>query len=154
MDPLRQNLLNRLAAIGVVLPKGTKMPNDALEKRLNQALDASQTFTEVITSVPFNPTGLNTWSSSTHSESLIQAVQRGNLIEAMRNAASQQMASGQSLVKHPKAEDTFMEVRQCMLQFAKHWEDGISIFVLQDEAQESGIILRVRRDACLEGYLG
>jgi hypothetical protein len=153
MDPLRQDLLNQLAAIGVVLPKGTKMPNDALEKRLNQALDASQTFTEIITCVPFNPTGLNTWSSSTHSESLIQAVQRGNLIEAMRNAsaASQQIASGQSLVKHPKAEDTFMEVRQCMLQFAKHWEDGISVFVLQDEAQESGIILRVRR-VCLQDY--
>jgi hypothetical protein len=149
MDPIRQDLLDQLTAIGVALPKGTKMPNDALEKRLGQALDASQTFTDIITSVPFNPAGLSTWSPSTRSKSLLEAVQRGNLIEAMRNAASEQIAGGQSGEKRPTLEDTFMEVRQCMLQFAKHWEDGISVFVLQDEAQESGIVLKVGYDSAL-----
>ena len=142
MDPIRQELLNQLAAIGVALPKGTKMPNDALEKRLGQALDASQRFAEVITSVPFHPTSLSTWSSAPHSQSLLQAVQRGNLIEAVRNAANKQVpVNGQTVDE--QLEDTFMEVRQCMLQFAKYWEDGLSMFVLQDEAQESAIILRV-----------
>jgi len=155
MDPVRQDLLDQLAAIGVVLPNGTKMPNDALEKRLGQALDASQTFTDIITFLPFDPTGLNTWSSSTHSGSLIQSVQRGNLIEALRNAASGEMARGQTVVNHHKAGNAFIEVRQCMLQFAKHWEDGISVFVLQDEAQESGIFLRVRCDNDLQQvYVG
>ena len=142
MDPIRQELLNQLAAIGVALPKGTKMPNDALEKRLGQAFDASQRFAEVITSVPFQPASLSTWSSAPRSQSLLQAVQRGNLIEAVRNAANKQMpVNGQTVDEQLK--DTFMEVRQCMLQFAKYWEDGLSMFVLQDEAQESAIILRV-----------
>jgi hypothetical protein len=147
MDPIRQNLLDQLAAIGVTLPKGTKMPDDALEKRLGQALDASQAFSDVITSVPFNPASLSTWSSSTHSQTLLEAVQRANLIEAMRNAASQQMAqaSGERGVDKPsKVEDTFMEVRQCVMHFAKYWEDGISMFALQDEAQDEAIIIRVR----------
>jgi hypothetical protein len=145
MDSTRQELLVQLAAIGVALPKGTKMPNDSLEKRLGQALDASQAFTDVITSLPFDPTSLDTWSSSTQSKTLLEAVQRGNLIEAMRNAASfkLRMASSPGTPPVEQGEDTFMEVRQCMLQFAKHWEDGTSIFVLQDKAQESGMILRV-----------
>jgi hypothetical protein len=121
------------------------MPNDALEKRLGQAFDASQCFSDIITSVPFDPTGLSTWSSVPHPRSLLQTVQRGNLIEAMRNAASNQMANGQAVVN--QSEETFMEVRQCMLQFAKHWEDGLSTFILQDEVQEWGIILRVSCDA-------
>jgi hypothetical protein len=143
MDSTRQELLVQLTAIGVALPKDTKMPNDALEKRLGQALDASQAFTDVITSLPFDPTSLDTWSSSTQLKTLLKAVQRGNLIEAMRNAASLRMASSPGTLPVEQGEDTFMEVRQCMLQFAKNWEDGTSIFVLQDEAQESGMILRV-----------
>jgi len=143
MDSTRQELLVQLTAIGVALPKDTKMPNDALEKRLGQALDASQAFTDVITSLPFDPTSLDTWSSSTQLKTLLKAVQRGNLIEAMRNAASLRMASSSGTPPVEQGEDTFMEVRQCMLQFAKNWEDGTSIFVLQDEAQESGMILRV-----------
>lgn len=147
IDQARKDLLTQLAAMGVVLPRGTKMTNDALEKRLSQALDASQTLHEVIPSTPFNPDSFPPWDMS---KSLLKAVHRGNVMEAVMNAATSsrtELGGGQSVP--PSQENIFMEVRQCMLQFAKHFEDRHSTFVLQDKAQESGLIIRVREPPVL-----
>ena len=113
MDLVRQELLDLLAAIGVGLPKTTKMTNESLDKRLGQALDASQEFANVVETLPFNPGGLSTWPSSTHSKSLFEAVQRGNLVEAMQRMDFSNPASGQVVVGQQKTdnEETFMEVR-------------------------------------------
>lgn len=144
MDSQQHELLDQLEAIEAGLPKGTKMPNNVLDKCLGQALDTLQTFTEVIKLIPFNPTNLSKWSSSTCSKSLLDAVQCNNLIKAMHNAtASKQMPGAKALIGSTSKEEIFMEVRQCMLQFANHYKQIVKHFVLQDEAQQSGIVVRV-----------
>lgn len=78
MDQTREDLLAQLIAMDIVLPRGTKMTNEALDKRLGQALDASQTITEVLTSGSLEHATLSPWNLS---NDLVNAVQRVNLQE-------------------------------------------------------------------------
>lgn len=135
MDQNREDLLAQLTAMDVVLPRGTKMTNEALDKRLGQALDASQTITEVLTSGSLEHAILPPWDFK---KDLVDAVQRVNLQEAARNQAAKRdgTIAGQGNI--------FMEVRQCILALATHNKQGRDMFVLEDQEQESGCVMRVR----------
>ncbi|KZP18786.1 hypothetical protein FIBSPDRAFT_933202 [Athelia psychrophila] len=134
MDQIREDLFAQLTALDVDLPRGTKMTNVALDKRLGQALDASQTINEVLVSASLEPSTLEPWSLA---RDLVGAVQRTNLQEAAQNQATK--LSGTTAMQG----NIFMEVRQCILAFATHAEQGHNMFLLKDEAQESGCIIRV-----------
>ena len=80
MEPLtRQETLTTLAGLGVELPPATKMPVDALQKRLKQALICAQSVSHTLKSPPLDPPTLPEWSSP---RSVYDGVRRGNFQEA------------------------------------------------------------------------
>ncbi|KAF8075304.1 hypothetical protein FPV67DRAFT_1605748 [Lyophyllum atratum] len=134
----RPDILALLSCLGVKLPKNTKVPDDALNKRLQQALDSTQRYTDVLAPIaPVNPSDLPTWVSS--SKPLLEAVSRGNITEAYENM----MRGGGARPTSTAREDTFMEVRQVLLSFAHHWDQGHKVFALIDKQGEWCIIVRI-----------
>ncbi|KAF9461154.1 hypothetical protein BDZ94DRAFT_1264418 [Collybia nuda] len=135
-DILREDMLVLLSTMGVELPENTKIPDDGLNKLLLQALDASQRFTDLLKTAPFNPSEYHRWKSP---KPLLEAVSRGNLTEAFENAMSGNKARGTSTAK----EDTFREVRQILLALSMHYDQGTRDFVLLDTTEEWGIVIRI-----------
>ncbi|GLB41474.1 hypothetical protein LshimejAT787_1000740 [Lyophyllum shimeji] len=125
--------------MGIKLPKTTKIPDDDLSKRLNQALDGAQRFNDLLGPIsPLNPSTLDQWASS---KPLLEAVSRGSLNEAYRN-----MMDGYHRKARPTSsakEDTFTEVRQVLMGFANHYDQGHKLFALKDKQEEWCIIARI-----------
>lgn len=138
MEKERMGLLAQLESIGVALPKSTKMPNDALSKRLHQALDASQRISEFAAAMPLDPSKLEKWSAKPRTKSLMDAFQRVNLAEATEIQTRKMRGLTQL-----EEQSIFMEVRQGVLQFAKLGEET-PVFVLKDEIEDEAVIVRVR----------
>jgi hypothetical protein len=143
----REDLLVVLGCLGVSLPENTKIPDDTLNKRLLQALDGSQRFSDLIQSTPFLPSDYPKWSSP---KPLVQSVSRGNMREAYDNMMLGTNKGHRKTSIEKK--DTFTEVRQVLLGLAVHWEHGQRSFVLHDHDVEAGwaIVIRV---SCTENYI-
>jgi hypothetical protein len=142
MDLTREDILFLLSTLGLTLPKETKMDKNALEKRLSQALDASQSFETLIKSTTVKPTKFPLWKTSGCSQTLTAALSRVNVLEACRNAGVENtpdflrgMLHGNEVATFE--EKLFLEVRQCLLGFGRHWLEGQKTFVLQDKGQTS-----------------
>jgi hypothetical protein len=136
-DICRDDLLILLASMGVVLPKSTKIPDEALNKRLSQALDAAQQISVLINPTLVNPSIYELWSSD---KTLFDATQRGNMLESFGNWIS----PGPKGVSSAK-EDTFKELRQIIMAFAFTLEAKHRHFCLMDNsAPDWGVYVRVR----------
>jgi len=134
----RDDLLVLLECMGIKLPRGTKIPDNDLNKRLQQAIDGAQRFTDLFGSeISLNPSGLQKWASF-GSKSLVEAMSRTNVEEALENRRQGRLRPTSTAV-----EDTFREVRQVILGFSVNWEEGRQHFVLMDTNQEWGVIIRV-----------
>ena len=132
MSPLtRQETLTILAAIGVELPRATKLPDDALQKRLQQALNGAQSASRVLKGALLDPTSLSQWSGSPAHGSM----SRNNLLEAY------QLSQGMEV---PLYENPMLDARQTVMALAKAWDDGLKWALIQDQAQQSAICVRVR----------
>ena len=131
----RDDLLVLLASMGVSIPKTTKIPNDELNKRLALAFDASQQFTNIITTTPLDLTLYPLWQSD---KALYEATQRGNISEMLTQVMSQRRRGSLS----PK-EDTFKELRQSVLGFARLRDMGKHEICFVDDDGQWGIFVRV-----------
>lgn len=131
----REDLLSLLASMGVVLPKTTKMLDEELSKRLTQAFNCSQQFTNIITTTPVDVAQYPLWPSD---KPLYQATQRGNVTELLSQVMSQPRRGSRS----PK-EDTFKELRQSVLSFALLREMGKSEIFFADDDGRWGIFVQV-----------
>ena len=137
LDICRDDLLILLASMGVVLPKSTKIPDEALNKRVSQALDAAQQISVLINPTLVNPSIYELWSLD---KTLLDATQRGNMLESFRNRIS----PGTKGVSSAK-EDTFKELRQIIMAFAFTLEANHCRFCLMDtSAPDWGVYVRVR----------
>ncbi|KAG6891133.1 hypothetical protein C0992_010428 [Termitomyces sp. T32_za158] len=135
----RPEFLVLLDCMGVKLQKNTKVSDDDLVKRLTQTMDAAQRYNELLAPIaPVDPSTLSKWNSS---KSLLEAIKRVNIAEALDNRMS-----GRNLVAPPTStseEDTFMEVRQVLMGLANHWEQKQNSFVLMDNGSNWCIIARI-----------
>ncbi len=72
MELDREECLKVLNVFGVELPQESKLPLEALQKRVGKALDCTQT---ALKSTRINPSELKKWSSSS-GKSLTEATKR------------------------------------------------------------------------------
>ncbi|KZT64969.1 hypothetical protein DAEQUDRAFT_565796 [Daedalea quercina L-15889] len=124
----RQETLTILASMGVELPSATKMPDDALQKRLRQALNSAQYISNVLSNPPLDPAALSAWPSG---RSVYDGVRRGNFEEAMQNYQRKLQGKDVELYKNP-----MMDARQTLMGITQWWDQGHKWMVLQDPAAE------------------
>ncbi|TBU39347.1 hypothetical protein BD309DRAFT_1083464 [Dichomitus squalens] len=129
--------LQVLKSMGIEIPTDTKLSGDALEKRLRDALNAAQ-YKDRLPS-PFDLHGLPAWplkrpnEADTRARSLFEAVQRGNMQEALQVYETKK--AGGSTVPTLYV-DPFMDLRQTMMGLGKYLDDGLRWCVLQDQEKE------------------
>lgn len=94
MEPLkRQEILSILTKLGVELPPATRLPDEALKKRLQQGLQAAQSSSRVLQTAPINPMVLPAWQGA--DKSVHEAIKRVNFSKAYTNY--QRMRRGQDI---------------------------------------------------------
>ena len=143
----RSETLQVLKSMGIEVPADTKLPDDALDKRLSAALHAAQ-YEDRLPS-PFELSRLAPWPTTKRDEadasarSLFEAVRRGNIQES-RQIYATNMAGGSAVPT--LYVDPFTDLRQTMMGLGQFLDDGLRWCVLQDrEKEHCAINLRVRR---------
>ncbi|KAF9262697.1 hypothetical protein L218DRAFT_929193 [Marasmius fiardii PR-910] len=131
----REEKLSFLASMGVELSPATRLPEEAVDKKLRGVIDAAQYFSSVIDQIPVHPASFPMWHSN--EDSLLKAVRRGNVAEAQ--AAFK--AHGEN--PFPLYQNAFMDVRQTLMALGKHLDDGYSEVILQDKGEDYAICMRI-----------
>ncbi len=144
MDMLsRDELLEALSAMGICLPSKTKLLDEALLKRLRQALNASQTFSKTVDKSPLNIKALSKWPGTS---SLVKSISRGNPHESMASIQCGMTRGGRESGLSPFPDNVFMDLRRTILSLAESWDSkGIKRFILHDEHEKCAIMIRVRK---------
>ncbi|TFY69765.1 hypothetical protein EVJ58_g251 [Rhodofomes roseus] len=137
MDSLtRQETLTILAGMGVELPPATKLPDEALQKRLRQALNGAQYVSNVLANSPLDLATLSAWPLA---HSVYEGVRRGNLQEAQHNYQAKLQGRETELYKNP-----ILDARQTLMGIAKWWDEEHRWMVLQDpESEQCAINIRL-----------
>lgn len=157
MDASREELVELLKSLGIVLPPKTKLPSEALNTRLLKALDSTQRISKFLppnsssSDGKLNPAELSKWSR-TSSEKLLKAVERHNMQEATM-VANSQSGMGPS-DPFPLYANPFMDVRQTMMSIGNLWDTGCSAALMQNQEGTSGIAFRVSVLSTLGGVWG
>lgn len=142
----RDELIQVLSDMGITIPTTSKLPKDALEKRLKQAINASQTLSAIITRPPIDLSQYSRWPAQ-GGRSLFDAIRRGDLNETI--LSTQALFHGLA-DPFPLHKNAFMDVRQTLMGLAKYWDGGQHIAVMQDLNRERcAINIRVRSDVNL-----
>lgn len=134
----RTQILQCLDSMGIRLPPRTKLPVEKLEKKLRSALDSAQRFSKLLSNHYFDPTTYRKWNSREKGP-VLKSTSRENISEIMLNL--HQGFTG--------AEDTrlfnnvFFDIRQTTLSFARTFDNGLRVGMLQDESGKSTIVFRV-----------
>ncbi|KAI0649718.1 hypothetical protein C8Q79DRAFT_343079 [Trametes meyenii] len=147
MKPLtREEVLNILASMGIELPKGTKLLDTILDKRLHSALDAAQEkerCAEIL-----NRTGLPHWplvkadELDSRARPVLDAVKRGNWNEARNNSLSNLL--GGPSTQPDLFTDPFMDLRQTVMSLANVLDQGMLWCTIQDpEREQHAINIRI-----------
>lgn len=134
----RQDMLDALASFDVSIPPASKLPDESLQKRLRQAINASQAMPSIN---PKPPLALNQYSKwPANPKGLYEAIRRGNFEEVvMTQAAIREGRNPVSLYVN-----AFMDVRQTLMSLAVNYEKGLKHGVMQDpEKEKCAINLRV-----------
>ena len=132
----REEMLTVLKAMGVEVPATTKIPDDDLNKRVRDALNAAQ-YKDKLPS-PLNLSDLPPWPVGDQGRSLFEAVQRGTVGEAVQNYISGR--------RQPELYvDAFMDLRQSTMHLARFVDGGAMCFIMKDKADDQcAINIRVR----------
>lgn len=169
MEPLtREETLRVLKSMGVELPETTKLPDAVLDKRLRDALDASQ-YKDKLSSVLLDLTFIKKWPLAKPGEikqwplksprdlapparSVFHAIRRGNFNEAAQNYR-EELATGKRSAPQLYV-DPFMDLRQTLMGLGMYLDGGARWCVLQDQEKEHcAVNLRVSR-VCIVFPLG
>ncbi|OCH86730.1 hypothetical protein OBBRIDRAFT_796890 [Obba rivulosa] len=136
----RNEILAILTSMNVELPSNTRMSDEALDKRLRQALASAQYLTQVLPSPPLNPTKLPEWHPQNNS--VYEAIRRGNMQEALLNVAAQMRGVESPLQELYK--NVFLDLRQSLMGISQMWDRGARWCVMQDPvADQSAINIRM-----------
>ncbi|KAI0088365.1 hypothetical protein BDY19DRAFT_891159 [Irpex rosettiformis] len=134
----REELLGVLSSFGIAIPPTSKLPVESLQKRLRQAINASQAMPLVNARPPLDPAQYPKWPQGY--KGLFDAIRRGNLQEA----AMTQLAMREGQDPSPLYVNAFMDVRQTLMSLANNCETGFKHAVMQDlEKEKCAINLRV-----------
>lgn len=140
----RIETLRVLSCMGIDLPAHTKLPDDALEKRLRQALNASQVLLTVTSSPVLDILSFSRRPSN-KKQTVFDAIGRASMAEY--GAIMAKRAMGLSTVD-PLRVDPFDDVRQTVMHLAKNWDEGYKVLLVTDpqqsEAEKVPINIRVR----------
>lgn len=141
----RKEILAVLSSMGIDLPPATKLSDEALDKRLKQALIAAQLFSHLKITLPLDPTSLSAWPATKDNKpnSVYNAIRRGNLAEAAANyAAKLQGKDGLSEL----FVNAVMDLRQTLMSLTNTWDNGYRWCVIQDpDSENCAINVRVCR---------
>ncbi|KAF9262698.1 hypothetical protein L218DRAFT_867173 [Marasmius fiardii PR-910] len=147
VEMTRDEKLGFLASMGIELPSTTRLPDDALDKKLHDTMDAAQYFKDAISKTPVDPKSLPLWplgSAASSGSKLWKATVRGNLGEVLGRDG---IYRSRSELPFSEYEKTFMALRVIVGELAKGMDEGDSSLLLQDKEQSSCIFLRVLRKA-------
>ncbi|KAK1230931.1 hypothetical protein PQX77_005962 [Marasmius sp. AFHP31] len=133
----RDEKLGLMHTMGIELPTTTRLPDDALDKKLRNAVDAAQYFSMVVTKSSIDPATLPAWPVKSP---LQKATVRGNLGEGLGRDGILR-ARGES--PFPQYEGVFLEVRRAVRTIAEGLDQGTKCYLLQNEDQSSTISLRI-----------
>ncbi|KAI0329865.1 hypothetical protein GY45DRAFT_1324470 [Cubamyces sp. BRFM 1775] len=128
--PTRSETLLMLRCMGADIPVNTKLSDEVLEKRLRDALNASQQKDRL---APLDLTSLPKWQTVRPEEkdydkhALFRAVQKSNMDEV------QKRVEGRDGSRAPGSIDPFLEMRQTIAFIARMCDEGGSWCVVQDE---------------------
>ena len=135
-DISREDILVFLSSMGVVLSKDTKMPLEDLNKRLGNALDASQQFDQLIGTKTVDPSEFTLWTG----KDILKASHRHNIQESFTGTgAMSQQKKGPLSAK----EDTFRELRQSVLAIAQSCDEDHTDIYYMDGEEKWAIFVRV-----------
>ncbi|VDB84575.1 unnamed protein product [Peniophora sp. CBMAI 1063] len=134
----RNLLMGLLASMGVRLPTSTKLPEDAIERKLTSAINYAQNFIAYSERAPFNPARLSTWEG-TQTQSIVDCIWRSSYFEAGLTAG----VNGGGPSSLSLGNSAFMDLRETVLHMAQHYNGGRESFVLQDEGREEAICIRI-----------
>ncbi|KAI0752538.1 hypothetical protein C8Q80DRAFT_1117939 [Daedaleopsis nitida] len=134
----RHEILCVLKAMGIDLPVDTKLSDNVLDKRLRDALDASQ-YKEKLSSLT-DLSSLPIWpvaapgDTNAATRSVYEAVRRGNMHEARQNeAAALRTGSRQP----PELfVDPFMDLRQTIMSIGGFLDNGARWWGIRDQQHE------------------
>lgn len=133
----RDELIAALDHMKVTIPPRTKLPDDALDKRLKQALNAAQMSQKYITKSILNVSKLPAWPIG---RSVYENIRRGDLNEALTVAGARERGND----PFPLYKNGFMDLRQTLMSIAKNWDGGVKIAIVQDINHEKcAVNLRV-----------
>ncbi|KAJ8076759.1 hypothetical protein AAF712_000381 [Marasmius tenuissimus] len=133
----RDEKLGLMHTMGIELPTTTQLPDDALDKKLRNAVDAAQYFNMVVAKSSIDPVTLPAWPVKS---SLQEATARGNIGEGLGRDGILR-AKGKS--PFPQYEGVFLEVRRTVRTIAEGVDQGTKCYLLQNEDQSGAIILRI-----------
>jgi len=133
----REDLLALLGSMGVSLPLHTKIPEEDLQKRLSNALDAAQQLNATFDSTPVIPSGYPAWPSKTN---LLDATKRGNYQEALQNSLHLGPMGLSTEKQH-----TFREMRQIVMAFGNYWQQDKKELCLMDKSMGWAVYVRVSK---------
>ena len=142
----REELLSVLSNFGITIPPASKLPKESLQKRLRQAINASQTMSLLNPNPPLDLEQYSKWPQGY--KGVFDAIRRGNLEEA----AMTQLAMRQGQDPARLYVNAFMDVRQTLMSLANNCEtSGYKHAVVQDLDQDKcAINLRVRSFTTME----
>lgn len=138
IEASRDEKLGLLSAMGVGFSPSTRLPEAAVDRKLRSALDAAQTFTNVVEQTPLDPSTLPIWSSN-QPKKIFAAIQRSSYAESMKVLSAK--ANGQT--PFPLYQNAFMDLRQTLMTLANYCDTGRRTAILQDKNHEFAICVRV-----------
>ncbi len=133
----RAELFGVLSSFGISIPPTSKLPDDSLQKRLRQAINASQAMLLINSKPPLDLNQYPKWPRNC--EGLLASIARWNLEENSMIRAMRESQDPSSLFDHPS-----MDVRRISMHLANNAENVLKHAVLQDPNKERcSINLRV-----------
>ncbi len=137
VNATREEKLRLLAGIGVELSPTTRLPEEALDRKIRSAIDASQLFAKVIDDPIVDPSSLPLWKGP---KSLMESVRRGSIAEAfaIHRAKAEGNLKAPELYVNP-----WMDVRQTLMSLANNVDQKQSCVIAQDAGNDYAICMRV-----------
>ncbi|KAJ3816616.1 hypothetical protein F5880DRAFT_1606169, partial [Lentinula raphanica] len=145
IDISREEKVDFLRSMGLDLSPATRLPQDALEKKFRNAIDACQSFATLIPKLPFDPSTLPVWSTKTCKKPLLEVVNRGNIREAYATLQAKMQGKFSAWDLY---ENAFMDIRQTIMTLGNNIDNGRKTTIIQDQESKCAICMRVRFFRC------
>lgn len=130
---LREDLYFLLGSTGAILPPATKIPDEAIKKRIIQAFDIAQETPLIIGSTPIDTSKLLPWDKS---KKIYAATRRGSLMDKLTETMPKKGAQSAKW-------ETFQEMRQTLDCIAFGIDSQARDFLLVGPHSQWAVFIRV-----------